>query len=275
MPSTTCLPRLPRTQGRTAVRRTAVCAGNVQLGRSIKEALVGNQVELGYGFDHHRIYMSVVARNRKSSALQCVADRLAEDGCNVVNLSYHELLSRWMHEQVTNSHTAVGESLSLRAIRNELKGNAADVIAKPKPKDDDLFYGHDLCNCSPSGMLSTSLWCGSRVVLGRMVSTPEVKSIVRCDVDSEEEHDQPAVKNRVERRGDVDLAAPDVSFDCLVSMGQILALLLEICIYSRMTPGGNVQCVKPHTEPVAAAYSCSDGGNDGGSDFRARRCRSD
>ncbi|KAG6963601.1 hypothetical protein JG688_00008082 [Phytophthora aleatoria] len=160
-----------------------------------------------------------------------------------MNLSYHELLSRWMHEQVTNSRTAVGESLSLRAIRNELKSNAADVIAKPKPRTMTCF---------------TAMTCATD-----------------RQSDSEQERDQPAVKNRVERRGDVDLAAPDVSFDCLVSMGEILALLLEICIYSRMTPGGNVQCVKLHTEPVAAAYSCSDGGNDGGSDFRARRCRSD
>ncbi|KAG6943834.1 hypothetical protein JG688_00017407, partial [Phytophthora aleatoria] len=118
-----------------------------------------------------------------------VADRLAEDGCNVVSLSYYELLSRWMHEQVTNSHTAVGESLSLRAIRNELKGNAADVIAKPK--DDDLFYGHDLCSCSPE-----------RYVVDEFV----------CDVDSEE-HNQPVVKKLVERREHVDLAATGVAFD--------------------------------------------------------------
>ncbi|KAF1793800.1 HAD-like domain [Phytophthora cactorum] len=125
-----------------------------------------------------------------------------------------------------------------------------------------------------SGMLSTSSRCGLRVVLGGMVSTPEVKNIVQCDVDSEE-HNQPAVKNLVERREHVDLAATGVAFDCLGSMDKILALLLEVRIYSRMTPGGNVQCVKLHIETVAATYTCGDGGNDGGSDFRARRCGSD
>ncbi|KAG3091329.1 hypothetical protein PI125_g17454 [Phytophthora idaei] len=124
-------------------------------------------------------------------------------------------------------------------------------------------------------MLSTSSRCGLHVVLGGVVSTPEVKNIVQCDVDSEEEHNQPAVKNLVERREHVDLAATGVAFDCLGSMDEILALLLEIRIYSRMTPGGNVQCVKLHIETVAATYTCGDGGNDGGSDFRARRCGSD
>ncbi|KAG6955431.1 hypothetical protein JG687_00011212 [Phytophthora cactorum] len=87
-----------------------------------------------------------------------------------------------------------------------------------------------------------------------MVSTPEVNNIVQCDVDLEE-HNQPAVKNLVERREHVDLAATGVTFDCLGSTDEILALLLEIRIYSRMIPGGNVQCVKLHIETVAATYT--------------------
>ncbi|EEY67512.1 cation-transporting ATPase, putative [Phytophthora infestans T30-4] len=249
-----------------------------------------------YDFDHHRMSMSVVVRNRKSGKYyvfckgsyermqqlstpgsvpadyKSVADRLAKDGCYVLGLSYRELPSDWTHEQVVefaNDREAVDESLSLLGLilfRNELKDDTADAIAKLKAGDirTVMITGDNaMCGCyiaRQSGMVSSS----SRVILGEMVSTTEFKKLVWRDVDSEEEYDLPAVKSLVERGEDVELAVTGVAFDYLVSMGEIKGLLLHIRIYSRMTPDGKVECVKLHMETGAVTGMCGDGGNDCG-----------
>ncbi|KAH7488979.1 Polyamine-transporting ATPase 13A2 [Phytophthora ramorum] len=233
-----------------------------------------------YDFDHHRMSMSVVVRNRKSGKYyvfckgsyermqqlsaassvpgdyKSVADRLAKDGCYVLGLSYRELPSDWTHEQVVafaDNRDAVDESLSLLGLilfRNELKDDTADAIAKLKGGDvrTVMITGDNaMCGCyiaRQSGMVASS----SRVILGEMVSTTHAKTLVWRDVDSEEEYDLPAVKHLVEQGEDVELAVTGVAFDYLVSMGEIKELLLHIRIFSRMTPDGKVECVKLHME---------------------------
>ncbi|GMF15576.1 unnamed protein product [Phytophthora lilii] len=249
-----------------------------------------------YDFDHHRMSMSVVVRNRKSGKYyvfckgsyermqqlstsasvpddyKSVADRLAKDGCYVLGLSYRELPSDWTHEQVVafaGNRDAVDENLSLLGLilfRNELKDDTADAIAKLKGGDirTVMITGDNaMCGCyiaRKSGMVASS----SRVILGEMVSTTEVKKLVWRDVDSEEEYDLPAVKHLVEQGGDVELAVTGVAFDYLVAMGEIKGLLLNIRIFSRMTPDGKVECVKLHMETGAVTGMCGDGGNDCG-----------
>ncbi|KAL3660752.1 hypothetical protein V7S43_014155 [Phytophthora oleae] len=249
-----------------------------------------------YDFDHHRMSMSVVVRNRKSGKYyvfckgsyermqqlstpesvpadyKSVADRLAKDGCYVLGLSYRELPSDWTHEQVVkfaNNREAVDESLSLLGLilfRNELKDDTADAIAKLKAGDirTVMITGDNaMCGCyiaRESGMVSSS----SRVILGEMVSTTEVKKLVWRDVDSAEEYDLPAVKHLVAQGEDVELAVTGMAFDYLVAMGEIKGLLLNIRIFSRMTPDGKVECVKLHMETGAVTGMCGDGGNDCG-----------
>ncbi|KAL3660743.1 hypothetical protein V7S43_014147 [Phytophthora oleae] len=217
-----------------------------------------------YDFDHHRMSMSVVVRNRKSGKYyvfckgsyermqqlstpesvpadyKSVADRLAKDGCYVLGLSYRELPSDWTHEQVVkfaNNREAVDESLSLLGLilfRNELKDDTADAIAKLKAGDirTVMITGDNaMCGCyiaRESGMVSSS----SRVILGEMVSTTEVKHLVA-------------------QGEDVELAVTGMAFDYLVAMGEIKGLLLNIRIFSRMTPDGKVECVKLHMETGA------------------------
>ncbi|KAE8895609.1 putative cation-transporting ATPase 13A3 [Phytophthora fragariae] len=249
-----------------------------------------------YDFDHHRMSMSVVVRNRKSGKYyvfckgsyermqqlssaasvpddyKSVADRLAKDGCYVLGLSYRELPSDWTHEQVVafaDNREAVDENLSLLGLilfRNELKYDTADAIAKLKGGDirTVMITGDNaMCGCyiaRKSGMVASS----SRVILGEMVSTKEMKKLVWRDVDSEEEYDLPGVKHLVAQGEDVELAVTGVAFDYLVSMGEIKGLLLNIRIFSRMTPDGKVECVKLHMETGAVTGMCGDGGNDCG-----------
>ncbi|KAG6620920.1 P-type ATPase (P-ATPase) Superfamily [Phytophthora cinnamomi] len=233
-----------------------------------------------YDFDHHRMSMSVVVRNRKSGKYyvfckgsyermqqlssaasvpgdyKSVADRLAKDGCYVLGLSFRELPSDWTHEQVVafaDNREAVDENLSLLGLilfRNELKDDTADAIAKLKGGDirTVMITGDNaMCGCyiaRKSGMVASS----SRVILGEMVSTKEAKKLVWRDVDSEEEYDLPGVKHLVAHSEDVELAVTGVAFDYLVAMGEIKGLLLNIRIFSRMTPDGKVECVKLHME---------------------------
>ncbi|KAG6583087.1 P-type ATPase (P-ATPase) Superfamily [Phytophthora cinnamomi] len=223
-----------------------------------------------YDFDHHRMSMSVVVRNRKSGKYyvfckgsyermqqlssaasvpgdyKSVADRLAKDGCYVLGLSFRELPSDWTHEQVVafaDNREAVDENLSLLGLilfRNELKDDTADAIAKLKGGDirTVMITGDNaMCGCyiaRKSGMVASS----SRVILGEMVSTKEAKKLVWRDVDSEEEYDLPGVKHLVAHGEDVELAVTGVAFDYLVAMGEIKGLLLNIRIFSRMTPDG-------------------------------------
>ncbi|POM74831.1 Cation-transporting ATPase, partial [Phytophthora palmivora] len=225
-----------------------------------------------YDFDHHRMSMSVVVRNRKSGKYyvfckgsyermqqlstpgsvpadyKSVADRLAKDGCYVLGLSYRELPSDWTHEQVVkfaDNREAVDESLSLLGLilfRNELKDDTADAIAKLK-----------------AGDIRTVMITGDNAMSSAALSA---EKLVWRDVDSEEEYDLPAVKHLVKQGEDVELAVTGVAFDYLVAMGEIKRLLLNIRIFSRMTPDGKVECVKLHMETGAVTGMCGDGGND-------------
>ncbi|RLN20395.1 hypothetical protein BBI17_009970, partial [Phytophthora kernoviae] len=249
-----------------------------------------------YDFDHHRMSMSVVVRNPKSGKCyvfckgsyermqqlstpgsvpgdyKSVADRLAKDGCYVLGISYRELPNDWTLEQVENfaaNRDAVDENLSLLGLilfRNELKDDTADAIEKLKVGDirTVMITGDNaMCGCyiaRQSNMISGI----SRVILGEMETTSEVKKLVWRDVDSGEEFDLPQVKQMVENGEDVELAVTGVTFDYLVAMGEIKGLLLHIRIYSRMTPDGKVECVKLHMETGAVTGMCGDGGNDCG-----------
>ncbi|TDH69884.1 hypothetical protein CCR75_008585 [Bremia lactucae] len=249
-----------------------------------------------YDFDHHRMSMTVVVRNHKSNKYYVfckgsyermqqlslpgsvptdyknVADRLAKDGCYVLGLSYRELPSEWTHDQVVkfaDDREAVDEKLSLLGLvlfRNELKSDTADAIAKLKAGDirTVMITGDNaMCGCyiaRQSGMVASS----SRVILGEMVSTIERKKLVWRDVDSDEEYELAAIKYLVEQGEDVELAVTGVAFDNLMSMGEIKGLLLNIRIFSRMTPDSKVECVKLHMETGAVTGMCGDGGNDCG-----------
>ncbi|CAH0519300.1 unnamed protein product [Peronospora belbahrii] len=249
-----------------------------------------------YDFDHHRMSMSVVVRNRRTGNFyvfckgsyermqqlstpasvpddyKSVADRLAKEGCYVLGLSYRKLPSDWTQEQVVelaNNREAVDESLSLLGLilfRNELKEDTADAIAKLKGGDirTVMVTGDNaMCGCyiaRQSGMLSSA----SRVILGEMVSTTKLKMLVWRDVDSDEEYDLSTVKHLVEQVEDVELAVTGSAFDYLVARGEIKELLLNIRIFSRMTPDGKVECVKLHMETGAVTGMCGDGGNDCG-----------
>ncbi|CAI5741640.1 unnamed protein product [Hyaloperonospora brassicae] len=251
-----------------------------------------------YDFDHHRMSMSVVVRNRKSGRYfvfckgsyermqqlstaatvpdeyKSVADRLAKDGCYVLGLSYRELPQEWTHDEVmsfANDRDAVDENLSLLGLilfRNELKEDTADAIAKLKGGDirTVMITGDNaMCGCyiaRQSGMVESS----SRVILAEMTSAsaPETKKLVWRDVDSGEEYDLAQVKHLVEHDEDAELAVTGVAFDYLVATGKIRDLLLNIRIFSRMTPDGKVECVKLHMETGAVTGMCGDGGNDCG-----------
>ncbi|CEG45877.1 p-type atpase (p-atpase) superfamily [Plasmopara halstedii] len=249
-----------------------------------------------YDFDHHRMSMSVVVRNRKNGKYyvfckgsyermqqlsaqssipadyKSVADRLAKDGCYVLGLSYRELPNDWTREQVVefaNNREAVDEDLSLLGLilfRNELKDDTKNAIVKLKAGDirTVMITGDNaMCGCyiaRKSGMLSSS----SRVLLGEMVSTIEKEKLIWRDVDSDQEYDLPAVKMLIERGEDVELAVTGMAFDNLVLSGEIRKVLLNIRIFSRMTPDGKVECVKLHMETGAVTGMCGDGGNDCG-----------
>ncbi|POM63022.1 P-type ATPase (P-ATPase) Superfamily [Phytophthora palmivora] len=155
----------------------------------------------------------------------------------------------WTHEQVVkfaDNREAVDESLSLLGLilfRNELKDHTADAIAKLK-----------------AGDIRTVMITGDNAMCGCYIA----RQRGMASSSSREEYDLPAVKHLVEQGEDVELAVTGVAFDYLVAMGEIKGLLLNIRIFSRMTPDGKVECVKLHMETGAVTGMGGDGSNDCG-----------
>ncbi|TYZ64953.1 hypothetical protein PybrP1_010260 [[Pythium] brassicae (nom. inval.)] len=256
-----------------------------------------------FDFDHHRMSMSVVVRNRATGQLFVfckgsyermqqlsaessvpgdyvkVADRRAKDGSYVLGLSCRELPREWTPEQLTAfvaNRDAVDAELSLLGLilfRNELKDDTHDAIAKLKDGDVRVVMitgDNAMCGCyiaRTSGMISSA----SRVVLGDMVHTdesPSIRQLVWRDVDNDDddgtEYTLPVLKRMLADGEDIELALTGVAFDHLIAISEMKELLLNVRIFSRMTPDGKIECVKLHMDAGAVTGMCGDGGNDCG-----------
>jgi predicted P-type ATPase len=254
-----------------------------------------------FDFDHHRMSMSVVVRNRSSKQLfvfckgsyermqqlsnpnsvpsdyKAVADQLAKDGCYVLGLAYRELPSNWTNAEIdafVADRDAVDEQLSLLGLilfRNELKEDTTDAIAQLKAGDIRVVMvtgDNAMCGCyiaRHSGMVAPA----SRVILGDVERTGSganaaLGDVQWRDVDSGVEFDQQAVRNMALNGDDVELAVTGAAFNRLKSLGEMNRLLFHVRIFSRMTPDDKVDCVKMHMEAGAVTGMCGDGGNDCG-----------
>ncbi|GMF34884.1 unnamed protein product [Phytophthora fragariaefolia] len=263
----------------------------------------GDELEVikRFDFDHHRMSMSVVVRNRKTGQIfvfckgsyermqqlcrpdgvpanyKAVADQLAKDGCYVLGLSHRQLPSKWTNDQIdafVSNRDAIDEGLSLLGLilfRNELKEDTADAIAQLKGGDIRVVMitgDNAMCGCyiaRNSGIVASD----SRMILGDVERTgsgvnAKFGDIQWRDVDSGMIFDLQAVKSMAFSGDDVELAVTGAAFTQLKSMGEMSQLLFHVRIFSRMTPDDKVDCVKMHMEAGAVTGMCGDGGNDCG-----------
>ncbi|KAK1935781.1 putative cation-transporting ATPase 13A3 [Phytophthora citrophthora] len=253
-----------------------------------------------FDFDHHRMSMSVVVRNKLTGRLLVfckgsyermqqlskpdsvpsnykeVADRLAKDGCYVLGLSYRELPSNWTSEQIDSflsDREAIDENLSLLGLilfRNELKEDSGNAIQQLKSGDIRVVMitgDNAMCGCyiaRNSGMVAPD----SRVIFADVERTgsglnAKTGTVQWRDVDTGVQLDHQTVKNLI-NEADVELAVTGAAFNLLKSMGEMQQHLFHIRIFSRMTPDDKVECVKMHMEAGAVTGMCGDGGNDCG-----------
>ncbi|KAG1712859.1 hypothetical protein DVH05_000594 [Phytophthora capsici] len=253
-----------------------------------------------FDFDHHRMSMSVVVRNKVTGRLLVfckgsyermqqlskpdsvpinykeVADRLARDGCYVLGLSYRELPSNWTNQQIDtflSDREAIDENLSLLGLvlfRNELKEDSEDAIKQLKAGDIRVVMitgDNAMCGCyiaRNSGMVAPD----SRVIFADVERTgsglnAKTGTVQWRDVETGVVLDHQTVKNLTNGQ-DVELAVTGAAFNLLKSMGEIQQLLFHIRIFSRMTPDDKVECVKLHMDAGAVTGMCGDGGNDCG-----------
>ncbi|KAE8999169.1 putative cation-transporting ATPase 13A3 [Phytophthora rubi] len=269
----------------------------------VAKSPTGDELEFikRFDFDHHRMSMSVVVRDRKTGQIfvfcqgsyermqqlsrpesvpqdyEAVADQLARDGCYVLGLSYRQLPSNWTNAQLDaflSNRDAVDEGLTLLGLilfRNELKEDTTDAITRLKAGDIRVVMitgDNAMCGCyiaRNSGMVDSD----SRVVLGDVERTgsglsAKVGDVEWRDVDSGVIIDQQAVKSMTRSEDDVELAVTGAAFNRLKSSGEMNQLLFHIRIFSRMTPDDKVECVKMHMEAGAVTGMCGDGGNDCG-----------
>ncbi|DAZ97714.1 TPA: hypothetical protein N0F65_009613 [Lagenidium giganteum] len=249
-----------------------------------------------FEFDHHRMSMSVVMRHAATGKIyvfckgsyekmqqvsnadsvpadyKMKAESLAKDGCYVLGIAVKEVAP--MGEEAMNAfladRDAVETDLSLLGLimfRNELKDDSRDAILTLKKGDirtvmitgDNAMTGCYIARAS--GMVSDE----ARVILGDMVADPELgQTLVWKDVDSYQTHSLEDIQQAVYGSDDIELAVTGKAFDYLVKMDLIKSLLLNIRIFSRMTPQGKVDCVKLHMDTGAVTGMCGDGGNDCG-----------
>ncbi|EGZ08658.1 hypothetical protein PHYSODRAFT_318641 [Phytophthora sojae] len=269
----------------------------------VAKSPAGDELEFikRFDFDHHRMSMSVVVRDRKTGQIfvfckgsyermqqlskpdsvpsdyKSVADQLAKDGCYVLGLSYRRLPSNWTNDQIDAflaNRDAVDEGLSLLGLilfRNELKEDTTDAIAQLKAGDIRVVMitgDNAMCGCyiaRNSGMVAPD----SRVILGDVERTgsgvnAKLGDVEWRDVDSGVIIDHQAVKNMAINGDDVELALTGAAFNRLKSLGEMSHLLFHVRIFSRMTPDDKVDCVKMHMEAGAVTGMCGDGGNDCG-----------
>ncbi|TMW57735.1 hypothetical protein Poli38472_014338 [Pythium oligandrum] len=247
-----------------------------------------------FEFDHHRMSMSVIMKHKSTGKLyvfckgsyekmqavstaasvpsdyQSVAEDLAKNGCYVLGMTYKEVAPMSddeMHAFLAN-RDAVEEGLSLLGLimfRNEIKEDSRDAILKLKSGDvrtvmitgDNAMTGCYIARAS--GMVEAE----AKVILGDMVVENEAQGahLVWKDVDTQEVFETAQIESIAST---VELAVTGKAFDHLVKIGKIESLLLNIRIFSRMTPAGKVSCVKLHMASGAVTGMCGDGGNDCG-----------
>ncbi|KAG2529214.1 hypothetical protein JM18_001728 [Phytophthora kernoviae] len=250
-----------------------------------------------FEFDHHRMSMSVVMKQKSTGKLIIfckgsyekmeslsssasipanyteTAENLAKDGCYVLGISYKEIPQMGEAELAAflANRDAVEESLALLGLimfRNEIKEDSRDAILKLKQGDirsvmitgDNAMTGCYIARAS--GMVEE----GTQMILGDMIADEKTGSMLMWkDVETQQVYSFDDIREMVDSVDtNVELAVTGKAFDFLVKMRDIQKILLKIRIFSRMTPQGKVDCVKLHMATGSVTGMCGDGGNDCG-----------
>ncbi|KAF1777064.1 P-type ATPase, cytoplasmic domain N [Phytophthora cactorum] len=226
-----------------------------------------------FEFDHHRMSMSVVMKQKNTGKLIIfckgsyekmasvsskdsipanyfeTAENLAKNGCYVLGIAYKEM-------------PAMGEAelAAFLGDRDAIKEDSRDAILTLKQGDirpvmitgDNAMTGCYIARAS--GMVDED----AQMILGDMM-------LVWKDVETQQVFSFDDIRDMVEAVDTkVELAVTGKAFDFLVKMGDIQKILLKIRIFSRMTPQGKVDCVKLHMVTGSVTGMCGDGGNDCG-----------
>ncbi|RLN72762.1 hypothetical protein BBJ28_00006295 [Nothophytophthora sp. Chile5] len=250
-----------------------------------------------FEFDHHRMSMSVVMKQKSTGKLLVfckgsyekmetvsslasipsnykeTAEQLAKDGCYVLGIAYKEMPQMGDTELAAflANRDAVEESLALLGLimfRNEIKEDSREAMLTLKQGDirsvmitgDNAMTGCYIARAS--GMIDAE----EQVILGDMVADEKTgHMLVWKDVESQQVYSFDEIRELVEAVDTtVELAVTGKAFDFLLKMGDIHKILLKIRIFSRMTPQGKVECVKLHMASGSVTGMCGDGGNDCG-----------
>ncbi|PVU93170.1 hypothetical protein BB559_003426 [Furculomyces boomerangus] len=91
----------------------------------------------------------------------------------------------------------------------------------------------------------------------------DIDSVLSTEADNISYNEEKLGDIVARRTSSVELAVTAASFDYLISTNQIRKYLLDIRIFSRMTPEGKVAAVRLHMERAVTGM-CGDGGNDCG-----------
>ncbi|KAG2763661.1 hypothetical protein JG687_00002421 [Phytophthora cactorum] len=250
-----------------------------------------------FEFDHHRMSMSVVMKQKNTGKLIIfckgsyekmasvsskdsipanyfeTAENLAKNGCYVLGMAYKEMPAMGEADLAAflGDRDAVEESLALLGLimfRNEIKEDSRDAILTLKQGDirpvmitgDNAMTGCYIARAS--GMVDED----AQMILGDMVADEKTdEMLVWKDVETQQVFSFDVIRDMVEEVDTkVELAVTGKTFDFLVKMGDIQKILLKIRIFSRMTPQGKVDCVKLHMVTGSVTGMCGDGGNDCG-----------
>jgi cation-transporting ATPase 13A3/4/5 len=260
------------------------------------------QIIKRFEFDHHRMCMSVVVRHLTTGSLYvfckgsyenllsvsiaasvplnytCTAEKLAKEGCYVLGIAFKELPNTMTEEELVTllgDRYAIETKLSLLGLimfRNELKPESREAIMKLKSGDvrTVMITGDNAMTACYIARECGMIGVASPVILGDILpdkERPGKNILLWKDIDTDEEFSAREMRDMVALRrpeNSFELAVTGKAFEYLVKMGDIELLLLHIRIFSRMTPGGKVECVKQHMAAGAVTGMCGDGGNDCG-----------
>ncbi|TDH67821.1 hypothetical protein CCR75_006788 [Bremia lactucae] len=250
-----------------------------------------------FEFDHQRMSMSVVMLHKRTGTLYvfckgsyekiatlCMKDsipakyvetanNLAKTGCYVLGIAYKELpvMEEMTLAAFLSDRDAVEHSLILAGLlmfRNEIKEDSREAILTLKKGDirpvmitgDNAMTGCYIARAS--GLVDE----GAQIILGDVVIDEKAGNIVVWkEVETQQIFSFDAIREMVKSIDtNVELAVTGQAFYFLVQMKDMETILLQIRIFSRMTPQGKVDCVKLHMKTGAVTAMCGDGGNDCG-----------
>ncbi|CCI41369.1 unnamed protein product [Albugo candida] len=252
------------------------------------------QVIKRFEFDHERMSMSVIVRERSTgncfvfckgsyekiqeisisesipSDYRSIAQDSSRNGLYVLGIAY-KCLELDTLDMVCSDRNSAENGLTLLGLilfQNELKKDSQKAVAALKQgniRPVMLTGDNSMTSCFVARAVGI-LEPNAQVILADIESTKAGKLLVWRDIDTEAVFTAEQVRSMLYESEEavLELAVTCSAFEALKKLDWVDQLLFRIRIFSRMTPASKADCVERYGRAGVVTGMCGDGGNDCG-----------